>query len=69
MDLVILPTLCVSPHAITDELKREETASPLEPKNTSNEWLTWRHSLPAIYLFNSVGESREDHGGMGAAKA
>lgn len=49
-DLVALPTMRVGPRTITEELRREETPSPMEPENTSNSIAFNLYGIPALSL-------------------
>jgi aspartyl-tRNA(Asn)/glutamyl-tRNA(Gln) amidotransferase subunit A len=50
VDLVVLPTMRVRPRTIEDELKREETPTPMEPENTSNSLAFNLYGIPALTL-------------------
>jgi aspartyl-tRNA(Asn)/glutamyl-tRNA(Gln) amidotransferase subunit A len=48
MDLVVLPTMRISPRTIEEELRREETPTPMEPENTSNSLAFNLYGIPAL---------------------
>ena len=50
VDLVVLPTMRVGPRTIAEELKREETPTPMEPENTSNSLAFDLYGIPALTL-------------------
>lgn len=57
-DLVALPTMRIGPRTISEELKREEEPSPLEPENASNSIAFNLYGIPALTVpcgFTSAG--------------